>query len=92
LQTFLPYPDFIESAACLDRQRLGKQRIEAYQILRSILGETKGWRNHPVTRMWEDHPRALATYGYVICQGWRDRGYQDTMLKRFNQWLLVLNG
>jgi len=29
MQTFLPYPDFARSAAVLDRQRLGKQRLEA---------------------------------------------------------------
>lgn len=28
MQTFLPYPDFVESASVLDRQRLGKQRVE----------------------------------------------------------------
>lgn len=33
MQTFLPKPDFVESAKCLDRQRLGKQRVEAKQIL-----------------------------------------------------------
>lgn len=31
--TFLPYPDFEKSAKVLDRQRLGKQRLEAKQIL-----------------------------------------------------------
>lgn len=35
MQTFLPYPDFARSAACLDRQRLGKQRLEAFQILQT---------------------------------------------------------
>lgn len=38
LQTFLPYPDFVKSAACLDYKRLGKQRVEAWQIIRIILG------------------------------------------------------
>lgn len=31
--TFLPYSDFQQSAQVLDRQRLGKQRLEAKQIL-----------------------------------------------------------
>ncbi len=35
--TFLPYPNFFDSAACLDRARLGKQRIEAYQILKDLM-------------------------------------------------------
>ena len=36
--TFLPYPDFQKSAQVLDRQRLGKQRLEAKQILEINLG------------------------------------------------------
>jgi hypothetical protein len=36
MQTFLPYPDFKRSAACLDYRRLGKQRIEALTILKTI--------------------------------------------------------
>ena len=35
MQTFLPYPDFARSARCLDNRRLGKQRVESYQILRA---------------------------------------------------------
>ncbi|HET9348893.1 MAG TPA: pyrimidine dimer DNA glycosylase/endonuclease V, partial [Arthrobacter sp.] len=31
MQTFLPFPDFQQSAAALDRARLGKQRVEALQ-------------------------------------------------------------
>lgn len=37
MQTFLPLPDFTESAKVLDYKRLGKQRIEAFQILKVIL-------------------------------------------------------
>lgn len=33
MQTFLPYPNFVESAKCLDDKRLGKQRVECLQIL-----------------------------------------------------------
>lgn len=33
VNTFLVHPDFRRSAGQLDRQRLGKQRVEAYQIL-----------------------------------------------------------
>lgn len=36
MQAFLPYEDFEESAWSLDRQRLGKQRVEAMQILTAI--------------------------------------------------------
>lgn len=36
VNTFLPYEDYDESAQSLDRQRLGKQRVEAFQILNII--------------------------------------------------------
>ena len=37
MQTFLPYKSFVESAKVLDNKRLGKQRVEAYQILKTLL-------------------------------------------------------
>jgi hypothetical protein len=37
MQTFLPYPDFQTSAKILDNKRLGKQRVEAKQILEILL-------------------------------------------------------
>jgi hypothetical protein len=38
IQTFLPYPDFEESAAVLDMKRLGKQRVENLQIIQVLTG------------------------------------------------------
>ena len=46
MQTFLPYPDFAESAAVLDSKRLGKQRVEALQVLRAVTRLTYGWKRH----------------------------------------------
>lgn len=83
MQTFLPYASYMESAKVLDRQRLGKQRVEAWQILNALRGESKGWVNHPATRMWEGHERALALYGITMCYEWTRRGYRDTMGERF---------
>lgn len=37
LQTFLPYPSFEKSVEVLDYRRLGKQRVEAMQILQSLV-------------------------------------------------------
>ena len=79
MQTFLPYPSFKQSAECLDRQRLGKQRVEAYQILRALHGITKGWRNHPATLMWKGYESALAAYAITCCEVWIARGYKDTL-------------
>lgn len=81
MQTFLPYPDFKQSAESLDRQRLGKQRVEGLQLINSLLGLTngKGWSNHPARNMWRGHERALVEYTAVVCQVWRARGYKDTV-------------
>lgn len=80
MQTFLPYPDFKESARVLDRQRLGKQRVECYQIYRALQGLTKGWVNHPATRMWRGYEDALLCYCAHVCQEWESRGYTNNML------------
>jgi len=78
VNTFLPYPDFSKSAACLDRQRLGKQRVECLQLLRALL-EGAGWRDHPAAKMWGGHEGSLATYAIAVCQEWQSRGYADTV-------------
>lgn len=86
MQTFLPYQDFTESAKCLDYRRLGKQRVEAKQLLQKLLNETqtKGWSNHPACKMWKGYESALALYGYTICKEWISRGYKDSLLEYFN--------
>ena len=85
MQTFLPYADFKRSAEVLDYRRLGKQRVETWQLIRAINGETRGWRNHPAAIMWRDHVPALAVYGATMCQEWIRRGYNDSMLPRFEE-------
>lgn len=80
MQTFLPYPDFCQSAACLDYRRLGKQRLEARQILQILSGEVKGgWRHHPAVRMWRGYEGALRLYMNTVIQEWVRRGYRNTM-------------
>lgn len=83
MQTFLPYADFKRSAQVLDYRRLGKQRVETWQVLRAIRGETRGWVNHPASQMWNGHEKALVYYGLVMCEEWVKRGYNDTMTDRF---------
>ena len=78
MQTFLPYPDFTRSAEVLDRRRLGKQRVEALQVLRGLTVQGYGWRRHPVVRMWTGYEEALVRYGLEVCRVWRDHGHQDT--------------
>ena len=79
MQTFLPYPDFAESARVLDDVRLGKQRVEAYQVVRTLDEVTQGWRHHPVVKMWRGHVDALIDYGLAMCLEWVRRGRADTV-------------
>lgn len=78
MQTFLPYPSFARSAACLDRARLGKQRVEVLQLLRAILVPGSGWANHPAAKMWRGYETNLGLYGLIVCNEWTNRGYKDS--------------
>ncbi len=83
MQTFLPYPNFEESVEALDDRRLGKQRVEARQILRALekrrTGEPGGWKNHPAVLMWEGHEDALKAYGDAAIREWVSRGFRNAM-------------
>ena len=81
MQTFLPYPDFHETARVLDDRRLGRQRVEAYQILRVLAGMTRGWVNHPAVKMWKGYEWALKKYHNTMITEWVNRGYNNTMKK-----------
>jgi hypothetical protein len=78
MQTFLPFPDFQQSAAALDRVRLGKQRVEALQMLRALVIPEYGWQSHPAVRMWMGHVPALTMYGLAMVDEWTARGGEDT--------------
>ena len=80
MQTFLPYPDFRKSAKTLDSKRLGKQRVEAYQILR-CLAQPNRWRNHPAVKMWAGYEDALKMYMNACIDEWINRGYRNVMDK-----------
>lgn len=81
MQTFLPYRSFRDSAKVLDRQRLGKQRVETLQIMTALL-EDRGWVNHPATLMWRGHELYLLMYQEAVCEEWVRRGYHDTCLEK----------
>lgn len=82
MQTFLPYADFKESARVLDYRRLGKQRLEAKQIILTLF-HGGGWARHPATQMWVGKERALCHYGLAVCDEWTARGYSDYLRKFF---------
>lgn len=91
MQTFLPYEDYTMSAQCLDDRRLGKQRVEAWQIYQCLSnqGSTR-WKNHPAVKMWCGYPFQILYYGICISKAWRERGFKDTMLDRFNSEFSIL--
>ncbi len=78
MQTFLPYADFERSARTLDRQRLGKQRVETIQVVRALTRPGYGWANHPATLMWKGFEEALGRYGFTCCEVWVELGFGDT--------------
>ncbi len=85
MQTFVPYPDFKNSALVLDYRRLGKQRVETLQILNSLTGIGKsGWINHPATKMWAGHESGLIAYGIAMCAAWKSLGYKDTCMEKIS--------
>ena len=93
MQTFIPYKSYEEIANALDRQRLGKQRVEAYQILKVLYAKKRGvvkgaWFNHPAVKMWEGYEGALCEYAIAICNKWISLGYKDTLKERFEVGLL----
>lgn len=91
MQTFLPFASFQASAAVLDPRRLGKQRVEAVQVLRGLIVPGYGWRRHPAVRMWAGYEEALVRYGLDVCAAWTAEGRSDTcattLVRDFHAWL-----
>ena len=79
MQTFLPYPDFELTARTLDYLRLGKQRVEAKQILNALRRGRGGWFFHPAVQMWRGYENALRLYMNTMIREWKRRGYRNTM-------------
>lgn len=97
MQTFLPYPDIRRSLACLDNRRLGKQRVETGQLLRSlgvplpkidgtIPRNRRGWLNHPARLMWVGYERALCMYYNVSLDEWEHRGFRNSMPRWYDHY------
>lgn len=81
MQTFLPYPDFHKTFEVLDYRRLGKQRVEAKQILNALERGSGGWYNHPAVKMWKGYETALKLYHDQCIDEWVARGYNNNMPK-----------
>src|SRR5579871_5412727 len=67
--------------AILDTKRLGKQRVEAMQIIEALEGNSKSKTipNHPATKMWKGYVDALKDYYNCAVQEWIDRGKDNNM-------------
>ena len=75
MQVFVTNPDLWISAKMLDKRRANKQILECNQIYKAVIGESKGWRNHCVTRLWEDNLVGLMYFAWccyfkLIDEGW----------------------
>lgn len=73
MQTFLPFADFAESARVLDRQRLGKQRVEVMQILKALGVSVRSAKDDAGVAIantiapggaWSNHPATKMWRGY----------------------------
>ena len=97
MQTFMPFENFAESASALDRQRLGKQRVETCQIMQALTGlkydpesdtvleyaSPASIAKHWVTRMWAGHEHQLMEYQEAVVHEWASiRGYKDSCLEK----------
>lgn len=80
MQTFLPYTNYKRCAEVLDNKRLGKQRVESWQIIKALSDPRYGWQHHPAVKMWRGHEWQLIQYTYDIINEWVSvRGFHDTV-------------
>ena len=82
MQVFLPFPCITESLQVLDKKRLGKQRVEAKQLLDVVLNDQKGWKNHPCARMYSQYPGFLIEYYNQSLVEFQNKGGKNNVLKR----------
>ncbi|MGC9187258.1 MAG: pyrimidine dimer DNA glycosylase/endonuclease V, partial [Fervidicoccaceae archaeon] len=88
MQIFRPYIDWEKSAAFLDDLRLGKQRVEAKQVIRIVLRRlgliddgSRGWWNHPIVLMYfnngEPYLEDLVNYFNATVREWTKRNRRN---------------
>jgi len=80
MQIFLPFANFRKSLECLDNKRLGKQRVEAFQVYMLLTRDAASnshWLRHPVLKMWRGYELALRHYIIECCSVWITRKTKD---------------
>jgi hypothetical protein len=96
VQTFLPVKSFVQSMEFLDDRRLGKQRVEAGQILEILLNKPilpvnlrsvvpfdrsfSPWSRHPAVQMWKGHEEWLLLYLACSVGEWCSRGFTNSIV------------
>lgn len=74
MQTFLPYPDYEQSAATLNRKHLFNQINECKTILSArLIGS--GFSHHPATNMWRGSEWDLYTYALACSAELESQGF-----------------
>jgi hypothetical protein len=74
MQTFLPYANYQQSVHILDMKRLGKQRVETFQIMKVLKKLSE-----PATEKEKvGYEASLLDYQEETIAEWVDRGYLDT--------------
>lgn len=88
VNTFITSMKLSDTFKDLDYRRLGKQRLEAKQIINVLekidSGEDVsgiGFASHTATKMWIGYTNALKAYYNLCLQEWIDRGYKNNMVK-----------
>ncbi|MCS7133323.1 MAG: pyrimidine dimer DNA glycosylase [Candidatus Caldarchaeum sp.] len=90
MQIFRPYVDWTKSAAVLDDLRLGKQRVEAKQVINAFLRKLglindglKGWLTHPIVLLYFNggKPYLDDVIGFfnACVMEWKKRGKQNNL-------------
>lgn len=78
MQTYLPFPDFAESLACLDDKRLNRQRSDVRQILDACKeAPPEDGKEHGAIAQWRGNELELINFGVRACLEWKIRGNPD---------------
>lgn len=103
MQVFAPFSDIQKIAMCLDQKRLGKQRVEARDLI-CIAGKKqpsfmsqkqykyilRRYGNHPAYKMYENHIRFLLKYLEIICGYWTNHyGFVDNCYNQARSYVFI---
>lgn len=80
MMTFVVDGNIIKAVSLLDDKRLGKQRVEAYQLIRILEGHQSSWKSHPALKMWIGYTDGLKYYFNCCVKEWTKRGKKNTMI------------